>query len=119
MVAVNELVTCVGIVLGNADPSVCPACDGNGDGSVNIADLVGGVGNLLTGCPEPVDTATPEPTETLEATRTPTEAGTPTTTGTPTVIATPIDVASLLLGARQSLPMSWLACRPWPRPSQR
>ena len=50
VVAVNELVTCVGIVLGNTGPDACPACDGNGDGSVNIADLIGGVGNLLTGC---------------------------------------------------------------------
>ena len=111
MVAVNELVTCVGIVLGNTDPSVCPACDGNGDGNVGIADLVGGVGNLLTGCPEPVDTPTPEPTETPdttetpdvtetpEATETPTEAATPTVTQVPTATVPPIDVTEPVAGS--------------------
>ena len=49
-VAINELILCVNIVLGNADVDACPACDSNMDGIVGIADLVAAVGNSLGSC---------------------------------------------------------------------
>ena len=50
-VAINELVTAVGISLGNT-PLVpkCPASDANNDGSVMISELIQAVNNSLTGC---------------------------------------------------------------------
>jgi len=49
-VAVNELVTCVGIVLLSGPTTACPACDGNADGTVAINDLIAGVNSALDGC---------------------------------------------------------------------
>jgi glucose/arabinose dehydrogenase len=49
-VDVNELVIAVGIGLGDASLSECPAADADGDGTVTIGDLVAGVNALLAGC---------------------------------------------------------------------
>ena len=50
-VAVNELVTGVGIALGSAAADACPALDGNADGQVSISELIAAVASLLDGCP--------------------------------------------------------------------
>ncbi len=63
-VAINELITCVNIALGNADVSTCPACDANDDGEVAINELIMAVNNALEGCgPPPTEGPTPTPTE--------------------------------------------------------
>jgi cysteine-rich repeat protein len=49
-VAINELVRCVSIALGNADVSTCDACDVNGDGEVKVNELVAAVNAALTQC---------------------------------------------------------------------
>ena len=49
-VAVNELITCVGIVLAGGPATSCPACDGNADGTVAINEIIAGVNSALTGC---------------------------------------------------------------------
>ena len=47
----NELITMVNIALRNADISTCTAGDANGDGSIEINEIVAGVNNALNGCP--------------------------------------------------------------------
>jgi cysteine-rich repeat protein len=49
-VAINELVTCVGIALGNSPVSTCTSCDVSGDGTVAINEIIAAVGNALDGC---------------------------------------------------------------------
>lgn len=49
-VTINEVITTVGIALGNAPLSQCPAADANGDGSVAINDIVQAVNSTLVGC---------------------------------------------------------------------
>jgi hypothetical protein len=49
-VLVNELVTGVRIALGQAAVALCANLDTNGNGTVEIAELVGAVGSLLQGC---------------------------------------------------------------------
>lgn len=69
-VAVNELITCVGVGLGQVPLAQCAACDGDADGSVGINELIGGVAAALdtqscvdvgtpTFPPSPTPTATP------------------------------------------------------------
>ena len=48
--AINELITGVGIVLGNFSLDVCPAFDVNGDDQVAVNELVGAVRVALDGC---------------------------------------------------------------------
>ena len=50
-VGINELINCVNIALGNAQPSLCLACDGDGNGEVAINELINAVSASLTGCP--------------------------------------------------------------------
>ncbi|MBX3026465.1 hypothetical protein KF840_16275 [bacterium] len=50
VVAVNELITCVGIVLADGPTTACPACDGDADGVVVINELIAGVNSALAGC---------------------------------------------------------------------
>ena len=50
MVVVNELVRGVNILLGTQPVSACPAFDVDGNGSVAVNELVGGVDNALAGC---------------------------------------------------------------------
>ncbi len=68
-VAINELITCVNIALGNADVSSCLACDANDDGEVTINELITAVNNALAGC-EPAATPTVTPTAGPTATAT-------------------------------------------------
>lgn len=49
-VAVNEIISGVGILLGIADLAACPAADGDADGVVSVNELVGAVGRALNGC---------------------------------------------------------------------
>ena len=60
-VAINELITGIGIALGDASLAACPSFDRNGDGGVAIDELVVGIGAALDGCPV---AATPSPTAT-------------------------------------------------------
>jgi hypothetical protein len=50
-VAINELITGVGIALGNRPLSACQAFDGDDSDSVAINELIAAVNNALTGCP--------------------------------------------------------------------
>jgi len=50
-VTINEIISCVNIALGGADPSACPQCDPSGNGSVEINELIAAVNNALNGCP--------------------------------------------------------------------
>ena len=64
MVAINELISCVNIALGNSALSTCSACDLNGDGMVAINELITAVNAALCGCggcgtPGPTPSMTP------------------------------------------------------------
>jgi hypothetical protein len=50
VVAINELVTAVGIALDDHAPDACPAIDGSADGHVTIEELIRAVANALNGC---------------------------------------------------------------------
>lgn len=52
-VGVEELIAGVGIALGAAPVTRCPAVDGNGDGAVAVNELVAAVDRALRGCPDP------------------------------------------------------------------
>lgn len=73
VVAINELITCVNIALGNSPVDTCPSCDTSSNGVVAINELIQAVNAALNGC-ERVATPTPTP-----------ETGTPTATSTPDV----------------------------------
>ena len=49
-VVVAELVTLIGISLGNIALVDCPAGDENQDGQISVDEIVGAVQNALTGC---------------------------------------------------------------------
>jgi YVTN family beta-propeller protein len=50
-VAINELITCVNIDLGNTQVASCQPCDADGDGTVKINELIAAVSRALGGCP--------------------------------------------------------------------
>ena len=50
-VTVNELVSAVGISLGDASLALCVSADGNGDGAVTVDELIRGARLMLEGCP--------------------------------------------------------------------
>lgn len=54
-VAVNELITAVGIALGAAPLAGCGAADANDDAAVSIAELIAGVNAALASCPADPD----------------------------------------------------------------
>ncbi len=58
---VNELLMIVNIVLGNATVASCPAGDADGDGAVQITEIIAAVDRALNGCAGPVPTPTPDP----------------------------------------------------------
>ena len=61
-VAINELITVVGIALGEAPLEACSAADRNGDGLVSIDEVIAAINAALDGCPAaPTATATPTP----------------------------------------------------------
>jgi hypothetical protein len=72
-ILVSELVTAVGIALGDQPLTACQAADGNGDATVGIAELIGAVTNALNGC-----SADPTPTVPSPAVPTPTSSPVPT-----------------------------------------
>jgi len=47
---VSELMTGIGIVLGQQDLNTCRAFDVNGSGTVEVVELVDAVGAALSGC---------------------------------------------------------------------
>jgi hypothetical protein len=49
-VAINELLSGVNILLGNAEMSACAGFDRDGDGHVSIDELIAGVNSALQGC---------------------------------------------------------------------
>lgn len=51
VVIVSELITAVKIALEKKTIEHCTAADSNEDGSVGVDEIVGAVGNALTGCP--------------------------------------------------------------------
>ena len=51
LVAVNEIILGVNIVLGTAPLDDCPAFDANGNGVLTVNELVQGVNNSLEDCP--------------------------------------------------------------------
>ncbi len=62
-VAINELVTGIGIALGSAPLAACPVMDSGGDGAVSIAELIDAINAALGGCP-PAASATATPMQT-------------------------------------------------------
>lgn len=50
-VTVDEVQRCVSITLGEVGAGSCSACDGDGDRSVSIDELIGAIGSALNGCP--------------------------------------------------------------------
>ncbi len=50
-VDISELVTAVGVALGNSPVAACAAADQNGDGMVAINELIAAVAAALNGCP--------------------------------------------------------------------
>lgn len=54
-VTVDEIVTGIGIALGNAGIDACPAFDGNADQQVTVDEIVTAVNRALTGCPSECD----------------------------------------------------------------
>jgi hypothetical protein len=59
VVRVNELTTGVNIGLERLDMDSCPAADADGSDSVEVSELVAGVGAALGGCPAAQPTPTP------------------------------------------------------------
>jgi hypothetical protein len=55
-VSVDELMIGVNIALGNSAIEACTALDTSGDGQVTVAELIGAVNALLSGCPGQVET---------------------------------------------------------------
>jgi hypothetical protein len=51
VVAVNELIGIVRIVLGNASLAECPAADADGDSALTVDEVIAAVGHGLDGCP--------------------------------------------------------------------
>jgi arylsulfatase A-like enzyme len=64
-VTISDLVVSVRIALGTASVSECPAADRNGDGHVDVSEIISGVAAALANCP-PIATASPTalPTQT-------------------------------------------------------
>lgn len=60
-IAINELVTGIGIALGSAALDACPLMDADGDTAVSIAELIAALNAALGGCP-PAASPTPTPT---------------------------------------------------------
>src|SRR4030095_3399536 len=58
-VAVNELIRGVQIALGEVTVDTCPAVDTDGDGAVQLFELIGAVHSALFGCPGTPPTPTP------------------------------------------------------------
>jgi hypothetical protein len=50
-VTIDELLTEVGIGLGDTDIAACPAGDRNADGAISIDEILTAVGYALHGCP--------------------------------------------------------------------
>ena len=46
-VSINELIRCVGVVLGSVVLAECPSCDADGSGTVGVNDLIRGVNASL------------------------------------------------------------------------
>ena len=46
-VSIDELIRCVGVVLGSGTLAECPNCDADGNGTVAVNDLVSGVNTSL------------------------------------------------------------------------
>ena len=53
LVVIGELIVAVRIVLGFAAVEDCPASDPDGDGNVDISNVIATVNAALTGCPGP------------------------------------------------------------------
>ena len=92
---VEELVTGVGIALGNLVLDQCSSFDADNDKHVAVHELVRAVDDALYGCgavpptQPPTSTRTHTPTPTATASPTPTSSTTPTPTSTPTPSPTP------------------------------
>jgi hypothetical protein len=50
-IAVNELVTAVGVSLGSSSLAVCVPADASGDGAVTVDELIRATRYMLDGCP--------------------------------------------------------------------
>ncbi len=102
VVAVNELITGVGIALGSLPLGACANLDVDGDQNVTVNELVAAVQHALFGCPTE-STPTPTITGAAPATATPTATPTTTPTATPTLAVGPQIVFFGLTAADDSL----------------
>ncbi len=93
-VTIADLITLAEIALGNTPASACAKGIGSG-GQVNVALIVHGAKDVLSGClPEATATPTLAPTQTTTDTPTPTATITPSATPTTTATASPTETLS-------------------------
>ncbi|MBI3785777.1 MAG: hypothetical protein HY270_20480 [Deltaproteobacteria bacterium] len=85
-VTIDELITLVGIGLGNQNVNACRAGDTDRNDEITVDEIIKAVGYGLNGCPPgpPTFTATRTPTRTATPTRSPPVSVTRTATETPT-----------------------------------
>lgn len=102
MVGVAELITGVGISLGEQPLSRCVALDANGDGELRIDELVMAVNAALGGCPA---TPTPSATGTATATSTVVDTPSPTPTSTPSDTPTATPTVPMVAGQWREEPL--------------
>jgi len=51
VVTANELLTVIGIAVGDALIELCPAGDPSGDGAITVDEILSALSNALDGCP--------------------------------------------------------------------
>lgn len=74
-VSIDELITSVGIAIGQAAVDGCRGADHDGDGLIGIHELVASVSASLAGCPTALILPTPTPSPSPPPTENPTPAG--------------------------------------------
>jgi hypothetical protein len=102
-VLINEVVASVTISLGTANVSVCPNADRDGNGIVELTEVVDAVNSFLT--PEnclmvftPTQPAGPTPTNTVAPSNTPTQTFTLAPSNTPAATPTPTQPLAAVCG---------------------
>lgn len=88
-VTIDELMTGIGIALGQQPLKMCWAFDVNHDGLVGIEELVLAVTAAMYGCGGHAPTSTPTVTPTISGTPTTTSTGGPSSTSSPSATRTP------------------------------
>lgn len=74
-VSIDELITSVGVAIGQTAVGHCRGGDRNGDGAITVDELVAAVGSSLAGCPRGHVLPTPSPSPSPPPVAVPTPAG--------------------------------------------